>query len=1122
MKNILMSYFDSVLSLEVFFMEINLKLNPEKLECLRQILKNLSSIVITFDFEFKGPFKSIIDKRYSYEHFLYLCYVKINESCLPGHENHMLRAGKFANNGLIKDFHANFTLSPNEIEKKLKATENLTLCYFLSKKEQDDGLYWRLLYELVGFSIMKYILLYSFIFRKINDPKKPNNYIQISGTKFSFCFKSLVLKKLAIDKQKFESKFKAEKLDNRTAKVSEPSKPKILKEIFQQQDKKLVDQAKDFFSISNQISRIGNQLLNKNSMLYDRNLGSKIPNRFIYSDKKIAENLTDGASKIVNTFILNRINFLEFKKVDKLEEMKQSMTKLISDMIKKHQSCPFKVFFDMYCKKKKIMQTNCSKKRKRDQKEDQCESVNLLSKHIESKNVFSFVRRCLVYVFKNDGQKTKKKDLSFPLVGGESNFKHLCKRIKSILLSLKFDSFKLNCLIHEIKLSRVNFLIKIDCDKYKHLIFLHFIRWLFEDYVFMLVRAYFYATDTTKTNSEIFYYSKMEWKNIVKSQLSDPVNKIYRKMYNLEKIKNSELIGYCSRFEAFGAYMGRLYPKNINNECRIISGCRAYNPCTNRSNNINYKFIPLNSCLKWIISRNPELIGFGTRGHIEMHSKYSKFLKLNYLNRGTCDQLREEHDIFKRWNFLKFDINKCFDTIQSKELQTYISQLIFKELGNEFCFTNLRYAVYQIDLDFKQLKQKYDTFTFKHSLKVKAFANGLSDYIDLIENDRQNKFSCFKLKNLSAHGGCIYVPLWIQDRNTNFKKLNDLLKKSLNHVIIKIHDDLYERVNGILQGSICSRNLCDLYLGKIETKLFSYENCAENVMKLNKSNEIIMRVVDDYIVIASDVQRMLRIKELLKKEISLNEAKTVLYTFNRCCNVNVDQSLYITNNKIELGIQDYNFLSNFSGNYFSWCGFNFDVNNLDVYFNYEKYFENSNSLTSRLNSNIDYKYAFIMFNSKFLRLFSSNVSIMVIDGETNSLQGILRNFADLFALSAIRFCILYKFMPSQLINNTKLQIKIILNLCYWLNNKIGSKLKHSIQAFFYSSFSLFKFICLRIYVLIFLKFNLNKFNKLIRLINVHLKKLNFIRCIKLNSDLYFIQLCKLIDQQILKFFNCKF
>jgi hypothetical protein len=78
------------------------------------------------------------------------------------------------------------------------------------------------------------------------------------------------------------------------------------------------------------------------------------------------------------------------------------------------------------------------------------------------------------------------------------------------------------------------------------------------------------------------------------------------------------------------------------------------------------------------------------------------------------------------------------------------------------------------------------------------------DYIVVLER--------FNLKNKNE---CVvFVPLAIHDRNITAKKLNDSLKRCLEHIVIKIHNELYERMDGILQGSICSRNLCDLYLGK--------------------------------------------------------------------------------------------------------------------------------------------------------------------------------------------------------------------------------------------------------------------------------------------------------------------
>ena len=109
----------------------------------------------------------------------------------------------------------------------------------------------------------------------------------------------------------------------------------------------------------------------------------------------------------------------------------------------------------------------------------------------------------------------------------------------------------------------------------------------------------------------------------------------------------------------------------------------------------------------------------------------------------------------------------------------------------------------------------------------------------------------------------VIVPLSIHDRNVTLRKLKDSLTKCLDHVLIKIHNDIYERMNGILQGSICSRNLCDLYLGKLENELFyQADGVSQQIdsvfelnarMKLVRANEIILRVVDDYLLIGTEL-----------------------------------------------------------------------------------------------------------------------------------------------------------------------------------------------------------------------------------------------------------------------------
>ena len=316
-------------------------------------------------------------------------------------------------------------------------------------------------------------------------------------------------------------------------------------------------------------------------------------------------------------------------------------------------------------------------------------SSNKLSKQttledsVDPKKIFCFIRRCLMFIFEYE-EKTDKIDLTCPVLGGKSNFNIWIKKFRRLVSGLKFDKFCLNGFLHGLKFSRISYLTAIKCDKYKRLILLAVNRWLIEDFALMIIRALFFVTDTSKTNSNLFYYLKSDWRNIVKTHLSDP--KKYKKEYNLEKIRDADVFGYCSRYESLGLYLGRLLPKNVGSECRIISGCRIYNPCYKRFTRSNFKFITLNNCLKWLIQNDPSLIGFACVNHRDIQNKYSKFLSLNTMNRSYEPNL----ECTKKWKFMKFDIQKCFDSINIDQMIDYLAKLFNAVLGVEYVFSLIR------------------------------------------------------------------------------------------------------------------------------------------------------------------------------------------------------------------------------------------------------------------------------------------------------------------------------------------------------------------------------------------------------------------------------------------------
>ncbi len=293
--------------------------------------------------------------------------------------------------------------------------------------------------------------------------------------------------------------------------------------------------------------------------------------------------------------------------------------------------------------------------------------------------------------------------------------------------------------------------------------------------------------------------------------------------------------------------------------------------------------------------------------------------------------------------------------------------------------------------------------------------------------------------------------------------------------------------------------------------LFVYqEQATENDprMKLNRANDLIMRMVDDYLIICSDQIRMLKIHNLIKKSFDLNEKKTEVHFWT----APNEQSMCLRNGM--------NFFGKYSNQFFSWCGFDFDVNTLDVYFNYDKYFD-LKSMRKRLNTSNDYRFAYETFSLKFLRLFSLNFNSIIFENRINSFQAVLRNLVNCFGLSCIRFFIFsfYKLMPQQLVSNKSLQIKLIQNLCFWLEKNLTHHMRQELSEYFHSSLGLFQYLCFSTYLIILENKNQKALTKLL---NGKLKSLKFLDCIKLkNAKTALDQIDCLIKQQTLKFVKFK-
>lgn len=152
-------------------------------------------------------------------------------------------------------------------------------------------------------------------------------------------------------------------------------------------------------SVKQQIKLLGHMFLDKSKILYSRNLQTKISKRFIYSNKQSEINRATSFD-LMNRFILNRINFEMYPhEKEEISKMKENLSEIIMLFMVKFRSLPFRIFLNYYCKYQMT------------KKED-----GLLNQCVAPKNVYCFIRRCLMYVL-DYKDKIEKLDTSCLLLG---------------------------------------------------------------------------------------------------------------------------------------------------------------------------------------------------------------------------------------------------------------------------------------------------------------------------------------------------------------------------------------------------------------------------------------------------------------------------------------------------------------------------------------------------------------------------------------------------------------------------------------------------------------------------------------------------------------------------------
>jgi hypothetical protein len=275
MSDLLKKYYKNVLTLESILLKLKIDLPLKK-----DILNELSTIIVTFDFNISGCVKQPSKTNLTFEQMLYLVYCKINFK-----ETECFKFHYFKEKELVKYNSSMLSNDKATLRHHLMTFENPSICYFLSELP-NDGHWWSEFYNYSSSTaaIMKHIIMYGNIFRRLKN--SDDTYVQVCGLKFNQTYPSLVNHELdLVNKIREEARKKRKRIylnfetkvqESNFVNINEDNSIKTFQEIFETEFHKNIEK-----NIENQpdnpsfqIKIIGNTKIALFKMMYSRNFGT--------------------------------------------------------------------------------------------------------------------------------------------------------------------------------------------------------------------------------------------------------------------------------------------------------------------------------------------------------------------------------------------------------------------------------------------------------------------------------------------------------------------------------------------------------------------------------------------------------------------------------------------------------------------------------------------------------------------------------------------------------------------------------------------------------------------------------------------------------------------------------
>lgn len=485
--------------------------------------------------------------------------------------------------------------------------------------------------------------------------------------------------------------------------------------------------------------------------------------------------------------------------------------------------------------------------------------------------------------------------------------------------------------------------------------------YIFDSILVPLVRHNFYVTESQTHRNQLFYFRHDVWQRLTEQPFESLKANMLEEIEpaKVERMRHQRRLGFGSL---------RLLPKStglrpiLNLRGRALKQMKFGGKTQSYlAASVNSSLAPVYSMLTYERKRDPASMGSSMQFVGDIHHRLKEF-KQSLVHRLSNPSQKTPR--LPQLYFVKLDIQACFDNIPQTQLVQVVEDLLSEES-------------YRITKHV-EMTAPPGKVQGRPSRKFVARAAPTSDpnhLPDLVANGEQGH-----------KANTVFVDA-IKEKHHTTEELFRLLCEHVLSNIVRMGKKHFRQRNGIAQGSVLSALLCNFFYSRVEKEVLGF---------LRPEDSLLMRLVDDFLLITTDRQQATKFLETMIRgqpdyNVAVNSAKSMTNFSAAVDGIHVP--------RLE------------GGSLLPYCGLMIDTRTLEINRDTDRVFGDgaaaatiSNTLTVEAN-----RLPGATFRRKVLTPFKLHIHSMYLDDMHNSRSVVLGNLHTGLINAAMR---MYRYMKS--------------------------------------------------------------------------------------------------------------